>query len=209
MKVTIVGCGDAWGTGGRIHTCFRVDLGGHCVLVDFGASALVGCNRLGLDLDAVEAIVLSHLHGDHFGGLPFLLLGSQFEFKRTRPLEIVGPPGTRARLDTLNETLFPGMSTLEWRFPWTVTEIAPGTPAEVAGLKLTTAQVIHGSGAPSTAVRLSDGRKTFAYSGDTEWTDSLVPIARGADLFIIECYSGDKPVPGHIDWATLSDRLAD
>ena len=57
------------------------------------------------------------------------------------------------------------------------------------GHSLTTAEVIHQSGAPSTALRLSDGQTVFAYSGDTEWTDALLPIARDADLFICECYA--------------------
>ena len=116
MKLTIVGCGDAWGTNGRSHTCFRLDADGRCVLVDFGASAIVAWHRMGFDLLDIDAVVISHLHGDHFGGLPFLLLQSQFEVRRTQPLLIVGPPGLRARLEQAIEVFFPGIPVHGWRF---------------------------------------------------------------------------------------------
>ena len=68
--------------------------------------------------------------------------------------------------------------------------------------------MIHQSGAPSTAVRLTEGGKTLSYSGDTEWTDALIPIADGADLFIIECYDYDRDLPGHTNFATLKEKRA-
>jgi ribonuclease BN (tRNA processing enzyme) len=74
---------------------------------------------------------------------------------------------------------------------------------------VTTAEVIHQSGAPSTALRLSDGSTIFAYSGDTEWTDALLPIARGADLFVCECYAHAGKLTGHISWEVLKPRLDD
>ena len=207
MKVTIVGCGDAWGTGGRSHTSFRVDLGGRCILVDFGASALVGWHRLGLDALEVDAVVLSHLHGDHFGGLPFLLLESQFELKRTRPLEILGPPGTRARLDALIEAYFPKIAGRDWRFPWSVREVEPGAPQTLLDLRVETIRVVHSQDAIDTGIRLSDGRQTFAYTGDTQWTDAIFDIAAGADFFITECYAWSSGVPGHLSWTDLAKAL--
>ena len=207
MRLTIIGCGDAWGTKGRSHTCFRLDALGRCVLVDFGASAIVAWHRMGLDLNDVDAIVLSHLHGDHFGGLPFLLLQCQFEARRTRPLAVYGPPGTRARIDQALEVFYPGIAARGWRFHFSVIEVMPGGAADVMGLQLTTREVVHHSGAPSTAVRLEGGGKSFAYSGDTEWTPALETISADVDFFILECYSGEKAVPGHINWPTLRANL--
>jgi ribonuclease BN (tRNA processing enzyme) len=108
------------------------------------------------------------------------------------------------------EVFFPKSTGTNWRFPWRVEEIAPGQKADVLGHSLITTEVVHQSGAPSTALRLSDGETVFAYSGDTEWTDALLPIAKGADLFIAECYAyaGTK-ITGHMSWEILKSRLAD
>lgn len=80
-------------------------------------------------------------------------------------------------------------------------------PSDVLGHSLVTAEVIHGSGAPSTALRLGDGEKVFAYSGDTEWTDALLPIAARADLFVCECYAATGKMTGHMSWEILNSRL--
>jgi ribonuclease BN (tRNA processing enzyme) len=177
--------------------------------VDFGASALPALKKYGIDPNWIDGIVLSHLHGDHFGGLPFLLIEGQFLAQRTKPLLIAGPPGTKARLDSLLEVFFPKSTGSKWKFPWSVQEIAVGAPDNVLEHSIVTAEVIHQSGAPSTALRLSDGMTTFAYSGDTEWTDALLPIAKDADLFICECYAYAGRITGHITWETLKPRLAD
>jgi ribonuclease BN (tRNA processing enzyme) len=207
MKVTIVGSGDAFGSGGRFNTCFMVETQERTLLMDFGASSPVALKAQGHDPDRIDAVILSHLHGDHFGGLPFLLLDAQFLSRRSRPLTIAGPPGSRERIKVLMEVFFPRSTGTNWRFPWDVVEIAPLLATELIGLTVTTAEVVHPSGAPSTALRICDGRSTIAYSGDTEWTDALIPIADGADLLIIECYEYARPVTGHINWGVLKERL--
>lgn len=209
MKLTIAGSGDAFGSGGRLNTCFLLETAKATLLVDCGASAMPALKKQGIDPNRIEAIVLSHLHGDHFGGLPFLLLDAQFLSRREQPLLIAGPPGTRARLDALLEVFFPKSTGSKWRFAWRVEEIAVGIETDLLGHSLSTAEVIHQSGAPSTAVRVSDGEKIFAYSGDTEWTDALGAIAANADLFICECYGYAGKIAGHITWEILKSRLAD
>ena len=208
MRLTIVGSGDAFGSGGRFNTCFMVEAGGRKVLVDCGASSLVALKTCGIDPNSIDGVILSHLHGDHFGALPFLLLDAQHLSRRERPLTIVGPPGTKARLDAAREVFFPGSSKTSLRFPLDVGEITPGIPDEVLGLAIVSAEVIHNSGAPSTALRLTAEGKTLAYSGDTEWTEALIPIAAGADLFIVECYDYSRELKGHMNFAKLKEKRA-
>ncbi len=97
MRLTIVGSGDAFGSGGRFNTCFRLQSSPASLLIDCGASSLVALRSRGIEPNQLDGIVISHLHGDHFGGLPFFLMDAQHMSRRTRPLAIAGPPGTRER----------------------------------------------------------------------------------------------------------------
>ena len=207
MRLTIVGCGDAFGSGGRSNTCFWLETNKTVLAVDFGASALPALKALKLDPGRLDAVILSHLHGDHFGGLPFLLLDAQYLTRRDKPLVIAGPPGTSARLNALLEAMFPGSTTYPWKHKWSVQEIEVGRASKVLGHDIITAEVIHRSGAPSTALRLTIDGKVFAYSDDTEWTDALLPIAKNADLFICECYNFEGAITGHLNWQTLKEKL--
>lgn len=208
MKLTIVGSGDAFGSGGRANTCFLLDLGKTTVAVDFGATSLVQMRRLELDPKEIDVIVLSHLHGDHFGGIPTLLLYRQFDCRRRRPLTIVGPEGTRERLLAASEIFFPGTSTIDWKFELDVVDLPCGEVWTEGGLELVTHEVVHPSGAPSTGVRLKVGDKLFAYSGDSEWTENLVEIADGADLFICECYKPSGSPTYHMSFETIVRQRA-
>jgi ribonuclease BN (tRNA processing enzyme) len=206
MRLTIIGSGDAFGSGGRFNTCFMIEAGERRVLLDCGASSLVALKARNIDPNAIDGIILSHLHGDHFGALPFFLLDAQFLAQRTRPLTIAGPPTTRERLNAALEVFFPRSSASSWKFPLGIAEIKPGVVDSVLGLSIRTTEVIHQSGAPSTAVRLEHGGKVLAYSGDTEWTDALIPLADGADLFVIECYDYDRDLTGHMSFAKLKEK---
>jgi ribonuclease BN (tRNA processing enzyme) len=209
VRLTVIGCGDAFGSGGRFNTCFMVQAGTRTILLDCGASSLVAIKARNIDINAIDGVVLSHLHGDHFGALPFLLLESQFIARRDRPLTIVGPPGTRERLNAACEVFFPRSSRNTWKFQLHVDEITPGVPDVVLGFAIRTAEVIHQSGAPSTAVRIASEDKVLSYSGDTEWSEALVGIADGADLFIVECYDHAREFPGHLNFGKLKEHRAD
>jgi ribonuclease BN (tRNA processing enzyme) len=165
-------------------------------LIDRGASAMIAIRRFGVDPNTINAIILSHLHGDHFGGLPFFILDAQLVSRRTRPLVIAGPRGLRARLDALMEAMFPGSSQVERKFSIELVEFNPETPIVVGGggPQVTAYVVEHPSGAPSLALRVECGGRVIAYTGDTEWADVLVRVGRDADLLIAEAYWYERKV---------------
>ena len=202
VALRFLGSGDAFGSGGRFQTCMHLSGGDGAVLIDCGASSLIGMKRDGVDPGEVSAVLLSHLHGDHFGGVPFLILDAQFS-RRTRPLVIAGPPGGRARVEAAMEVSFPGSTAIQRKFSVEFVELAERQAVRVGPATVTAFPVVHASGAPPSALRVEYGSRTIAYSGDTEWTESLIEAARGADLFVCEAYTFDKPVRFHLDYKTV------
>jgi ribonuclease BN (tRNA processing enzyme) len=205
--VTFAGSGDAFGSGGRFQACIHLQQAGISapapVLLDCGATSLTALRRGGLDPGEIGAVFLSHLHGDHFGGLPFLILDAQFA-GRIAPLAVAGPAGTGQRLTEAMECMFPGSSRVRRRFAVEVTELSPGGSAAVAGVRAEAWEASHPSGAPALILRLSAGGRVIAYTGDTAWTPAIAAAAAGADLLIAEAYYWDKAVPHHLRHADLT-----
>lgn len=209
VTVTFAGSGDAFGSGGRYQACIHLrHRGSPPVLLDCGATSLSALKTLGLDPGEIGAVFISHLHGDHFGGLPFLILDGQFT-RRTSPLTVAGPPGTAGRLHQAMEAMFPGSANVDRRFSLDLVELTPGGTTTVAGISVTSWEVNHPSGAPPLALRLRIGGKTIAYTGDTAWTDDLATAAAGADLLIAEAYYFNKVIPYHLRHADLADHISD
>ena len=207
MEILFVGSGDAFGSGGRFNTCFLVT-GSQCrFLIDCGATSLVALKQHGIDPNSIDGAVISHLHGDHFGGLPFFLLDAQLISRRTAPLTFAGPPGFRERLMIVMEAMFTGSTKVERKFTLEIRELELHERAELNGLAVTPYLMKHFSGAPSYALRIETEGKVLAYSGDTERVDELIPAGRGADLFICEAYFFDKVMKYHIDYTTLARHL--
>lgn len=207
MKLSVVGCGDAFGSGDRLQTCFHVALPENQFLIDCGATVTLGMGRLKLNPDQVGTIFISHLHGDHFGGLVWWLLQAHFVTQRTLPLTLVGPVGLEARLMKALEALYPGALPKKLRFNLTFRDLADEVPLTVGNVTVIPFEVSHPCGAPPYALRFEAGGKVLAFSGDTEWVENLIPASAGADLFITECQGFMRPIRFHLTWDTLSRNL--
>jgi ribonuclease BN (tRNA processing enzyme) len=185
VEVCFVGSGDAFGSGGRFQTCVAIRAPDDLLLVDCGASSLIAMRQQNIDPRDVTKILITHLHGDHFGGLPFFLLDAQLVSKRVAPLTLVGPPGLEKRLMEAMEILFAGSSKVEPNFEIRFVELKPRTPTAV-----------------------DEKQKVFVYSGDTQWTDTLIEASDQADLFVCECYVFDKDVPLHNSYRKIMEHRA-
>jgi ribonuclease BN (tRNA processing enzyme) len=209
MQLRFIGCGDALGSGGRYNTCFHVTGERVNFLIDCGASSLPALKRQGVARDDIDLILITHFHGDHFGGLPFLLLDAQFT-SRTRPLLIAGPEGIETRLTQLMEALFENSSRTNQRFDLSVVALRPEVTRSFGAVNVTPLPVMHGeSGGPFLAYRIEAEGRVIAYTADTEWTETLIPLGRDADLLIAEAYYYDKPVKNHLSLKTLEAHLSD
>ena len=206
MTVTVrfVGSGDSFGSGGRFQTCILADGPASRIAIDFGASSLIALAQQGIEHNTIDAILLTHLHGDHCGGVPFMLIDAMLSAKRARPLVIAGPPDLERRMGEIREALFPGSHVMAPRFPLAWIEMEPGRPHQVLDLVVTPQRARHTRETNPSALRVEIGGKVLAYTGDTEWTDDVARVGEGADLLIAESYYYDKPIKWHLNYPVIA-----
>lgn len=209
VKVTFAGCGDSVGSGGRFNTCFLVEAPDICFAIDFGASSLVALNALKFPHNRIDAILCTHIHGDHCGGIPFLLIDAMLGARRATPLTLAGPKGFEAGLTALRDALFPGMHVMAPKFDLETIEMETLTPHDIRGLKVTTYPAVHVPETNPTSMRIEIGDKVIAYTGDSEWTEHMPELARHADLLIAECYFHEKSVRNHLNYPDIAAHQAE
>jgi ribonuclease BN (tRNA processing enzyme) len=134
VRVRFVGSGDSFGSGGRFQTCILIDGPAARFAIDFGCSSLIALAQQDVHPNSIDAILLTHLHGDHCGGVPFLVMDAMLASKRERPLVVAGPTGMAAHLANLREALFPGSHIMMPRFPLTWRELEVGSTNTVLDL---------------------------------------------------------------------------
>ena len=211
VKLTCIGTGDAFGSGGRLNSCYHLSSGKEQLLIDCGSSSLIGLRRFGLNPVEISTVVVSHLHGDHFGGIPYLLLDGKYASKRQQALTLIGPPGLQQRVEVALEVLYPGVLEAGLGFPINYLTLEPQQVICTNSFQIEAWPVKHGQSRDVYGLRIVADEKVISYTGDTEWTENLIPLAQGSDLLLAECFAYDQPTPSHLDYQTLlknRNRLA-
>jgi ribonuclease BN (tRNA processing enzyme) len=194
VSVTVLGAGDAFASRGRFQAGYVVDGGGLRILMDAGPTLLPSMKRLGLNPADLDVVLISHLHGDHFCGLPFLILEYLYETPRQRPLTLAGPPGLKERTWALFRGMYPDSDTEELARYLDFVELEPARTQQVGGvLEVQSIRTPHTVKDLSLAFRINVGGKAIAFSGDTGWTDELISLSAASDLFLCECTYFDQP----------------
>lgn len=205
LRLTVIGSGDAFGSGGRLNTCFHVQTTNCQLLIDCGATTLSGLKERGIRVEDIDVIAITHFHGDHYGGLPFFLLDYARQ-KPANPLTIISPPGCKARVQSLLDLLYPGSLQLD-NLAVDFIEYQPNEVVKTKNLVVQTYPVVHVAAAIPNGLRIKVGNKIISYSGDTEWVPALIDLAKDADLFICQCNFYEKVSKGHLDYQTLLKHL--
>ncbi len=206
VSLCCVGTGDAFGSGGRLNSCFHLSYPTGQLLLDCGCSSLIGLQRCGIVSAEIDTVVVSHLHGDHFGGIPYLLLEGKYLSLRTRPLTLIGPPGLQQRVEAAAEALYPGVLSKALNFPVEYRLLDPKKQLRAGSAKIGCFQVKHGNTPYAYGLRIEVAGKVISYTGDTEWTDNLLPLAQDSDILVAECFAYDQPTPAHLDYLTLLQK---
>jgi ribonuclease BN (tRNA processing enzyme) len=206
VRVAFLGTGDAFSAAGSFQASYLIRGADMCVLMDCGASTLTSMKRHRIDAAPVDLVLLSHLHGDHFAGLPYLFLEYIYEQRRQRPLHIAGPPGTEARVRDMFSASYREIASHPLPFPLEFTEMLPEVPAAFGAVGVEPFRVPHQENEISLGLRISIDGRTLLYSGDTGWTEDLVTHSRGAHLFICECCYFETRVWFHLDYPRLAEH---
>lgn len=203
VTLQCVGTGDAFGSGGRLNSCYHLSTSDGSLLIDCGCSSLIALQRCGLKAEDISTVVVSHLHGDHFGGIPYLLLEGKYSSRRQRPLTLIGPKGLQIQVEAALDALYPGVCDDGFEFPVHYITLTPRELISYDHFSLQAWPVQHGRSQNVYGLRIEAGGKIISYTGDTEWTEQLIPLAEDSDLLIAECFAYDNPVPSHLDYQTL------
>jgi ribonuclease BN (tRNA processing enzyme) len=198
VEITVVGSGTVVPRLERRQSCIVVETGGETLVFDLGSGAVRGMLRAGLDPFAVDRVFFTHFHPDHTVDVVPLLFSIKYgaEEERTRPLYLAGPEPFRGFWASLNEVWG------QWMvgdYPTEVSELPHECPSplDLPGCLLSWTPADHRP--ESIAYRLQAEGGALVYTGDTEYSESVVELARGAHTLLIECSFPDaSPVPGHL-----------
>lgn len=184
LDLTFLGTGNAFAPG-RYWSSFLV---GNRYLFDAPPTLLAHLKRLQIDPNEIEVAFISHFHGDHFFGLPFLLLEYAELNRRTKDLTVVGPPGIAKRARSATELAFANVFRKDRGYDLRFVEVEDGVCGDAPGCRFVARQVPHVPELDCYAFRVTfDDDRSVAYSGDTKMCPQLASLADGTDVFVVEC----------------------
>lgn len=209
LTLTVLGSGDPFGSGGRNQSGYLIQAGAFRWLLDCGVTTLVSLKRLGVDPASLDLVLLTHLHGDHVAGLPFLFHEFQQLGGRASPLRVAGPRGVRTRVESIYRVLFPLKRGTDRRFRVAYRVLEPNHsyfPAAPEGPQVIPFPVRHQGGQMNFGYRIRWKGRELAYSGDTGWFPALAQQVRGAHLFLCECTHASKRSEKHLSLSELREN---
>jgi len=205
-RLTFVGTSDAFGAGGRRQSAIFVETRSGGLLLDCAPTTNTGLAALDIPRGAIDAIAVSHFHGDHFAGIPALLLASIHEDQRRHAMVIAGPPGVERRVHEAADAMGYGLTGRELPFALRFAELPAGQLVDLGPARVRSFAVHHQPDSCPHGLDLEVDRRRIVFSGDTGWFDDLPQHTRGADLFLCECTFHDPVIPEHMAYSELVAR---
>lgn len=207
FKLTFLGSADAFSAAGCRNSSYLVESGGKRLLVDCGPTTPWSVRKLGIEANEVGAVFITHFHGDHFLGLPMLILHHQVLHPTGRGLDVYGPVGIEKRIMdtyllayTQSAEKLPELDLVRFH------ELRPGERDEVRGTELVVDPVPMEHREESLGYRFERAGKALAFTGDTAWTPNLRTLAKGAEVLVTDCTYFDEDFGGHLSYHVIRER---
>jgi ribonuclease BN (tRNA processing enzyme) len=208
-RVQFLGTGTAFHTDGRGSQSIHLQPDSRAgVLLDIGPTAVAAMMRFGIRTDSIDRLFITHLHGDHTAGWPFLALHMRFMDHRARPFHVHGPLGLRDCLEGLLRLCYADIvdaAGLGFEVQYHELEVAAASDLSAGDLRFDALPMDHH--ASSLAYRLRVGDRRLAVTGDTRWCANLERLAQGTDLLIVECTSLEPYPHAHVSLAELRSKV--
>lgn len=208
MEVSFLGSANAFASEGRLWSSFIVD---GKYQFDAPPTMLPQLKNLGIPLEDIEVIFITHFHGDHFVGLPFLLLEYVYMTQRTTDLTIVGPPGCKEMLEDFATRVYPNIIK-DAGYQRIYVDAKPGEEQRAGSLTFTSEPMNHvkKDGLHAMGYRVKIGDKILSYTGDTMFCEEAVRLGDGADVYVVDCTYPEGCGPEHMgldDIKVIRERI--
>ncbi|MBN1567971.1 MAG: MBL fold metallo-hydrolase [Acidobacteria bacterium] len=205
-RLIFLGTGDAFASGGRHLSSYLLQHPEGELLLDCGPTILASLNRHGLSAEAIDAILLTHFHGDHIAGLPFLFLHYINIEPRSRLLKIVGPPEVERRVMEIFRAMYADTAAEPLPFALEFVEMKPGERRIFGGAEIDAFRTVHQEDPPSLGFKIRAGDRKIIYVGDSGWSEDLIKHTQGADLFLCECSFFETRYETHLDYPRIAEN---
>lgn len=170
------------------------------LLLDCGYSIPQQWWKLNNGADFLDAIWISHKHADHFFGLPMILM-RMWEEGRTKPIIIICQKELVEFFKSFTELAYKAF-TAKFRYDMNFIGVESGQAIEFNDLKLSFAPTVHSI--ENLAIKVSDGKYSYCYSGDGQFIEDTIALYKDCDLVIQETYLYDEKRIGH---ACITDSI--
>lgn len=204
-SVTVLGAGDAFASRGLFQAGYLIQSEAGRILVDAGPTLLASMKRLKIAPGDIDTVLISHLHGDHFAGLAFLILEYMWETRLRRSLTIAGPRDLEQRTWALFRAMYRESDAAQVARRLNFVVLQPNRRQRLGKISVESIRTPHTVRDVSLAFRIGIGAKSVVYSGDTGWTEEMIDLSGGADLFLCECtYFDSTQFSFHLNYPQIA-----
>ena len=203
IKVKVLGSGNAFNQGSRLNSSYIVYSGNQKILIDCGFTTPLALEQNKIESNEIDAVLITHYHGDHFAGLAVILLALKYTSLQKKQLIIIGAEDIKAKVYELINVLYPGsekiFKELDIKFK-SITDLF-----KIGKTSIESIPMMHSEESLPFGFVLNYDSKKIGFSGDTCWHPGVERLINKSDVLFLECNLAKKGGKGHISVEELEE----